>query len=376
MASSTALVGVVGAAVWRGRTPVWARGPKLRDGHPVLRMPVRAGLVVLCQQGNASPRGYTHSGGNCLYALDLSNCSEDVVEIVAAAPGRVAYVYGDSTPGDSNAGMRFGNQVKVDHGGGYFTFYSHLDKVTVREGELVRNGDPLGTMGSTGAAGNRHLHFSLHQGEARDMGVADSIPMRSLVTANVSRNYVFQSTPSEDFMGGQLDLWNGRIYGSENAPDAYVVDGLPRAELLEPLQASYERLAVIVEHRKRLDELAQAWQAHDATWAKEQLDPILARTPRHAVARYWFGTAVQMAQKQWVDAERMFEDLLTRGMGEATWEMWLRSWIHNRYGVMALEQKRPEAALTHFQTALQWATAVPERDFAAGHIKELGAVGR
>lgn len=110
MISSTALIDAAGTAGWRRMTPEWARGPKLRDGHPVLRMPVRAGLVVLCQQGNSSPRGYTHSGGNCLYALDLSNCAEDVVDIVAAAPGRVAYVYGDSTPGDSSAGMRFGNQ--------------------------------------------------------------------------------------------------------------------------------------------------------------------------------------------------------------------------------------------------------------------------
>ena len=372
MISSTALLGAAGTAAWQRLTPEWTRGPKLRDGHPVLRMPFRAGLVVLCQQGNSSPRGYTHSGGNCLYALDLSNCAEDVVDIVAAASGRVAYVYGDSTPGDSSAGMRFGNQIKVDHGGGYFTFYSHLDKVFVCEGDIVRNGDALGTMGTTGAAGNRHLHFSLHQGVARDMGVADSIPMRALVTANISHNYVFQSTPSPDFIGGQYDLWNGRLYASENAPDTRIVDTAPRTELLEQLQTAHEKLRVIVEHRKRLDEFAQAWEAHDVTWAMQQLDPILARTPRHAVARYWFGTAVLMAQKEWAKAERLFDELLNHGMAEATWEMWLRSWIHNRFGVMALEQKRADAALTHFKTALQWATALPERDFAATHIRELG----
>lgn len=374
MVSSLALVGAAGRALWLRQTPEWARGPKLRDGHPVLRMPVRAGMVVLCQQGNSSPRGFTHSGGNCLYALDLSNCAEEVMDIVAAAPGRVSYVYGDSTPGDSNAGMRFGNQIKVDHGGGYFTFYSHLDKIIVREGDVVRNGDPLGTMGSTGAAGNRHLHFSLHQGVAKDMGVGTSSPMRALVTANVSHNFVFQSLPSQELMGGQFELWNGRIYGSENEPDAYILDTAPRAELLEQLRAAKQRLEIIVDHRRQLDEVAQAWNAHDVAWAKQRLDPILAHTPHHALGRYWFGTAIHLAQQEWDEAERLFNDLLAHGMAEPTWEMWLRSWIHNRLGFIALEKNRPNDALTHFKTALELATAQPEHDFAAKHMKALGAV--
>jgi murein DD-endopeptidase MepM/ murein hydrolase activator NlpD len=115
-------------------------------------MPILAGMVARCQQRIASPPGHTHSGRNCLYALDLSNCAEEVIKIVAAASGRVAFVYRESPAVDSNAGLRFGNQVNVDHGGGYCTFYSHLEKVIVREGDVLRTDEPLGSMGNTGAA--------------------------------------------------------------------------------------------------------------------------------------------------------------------------------------------------------------------------------
>ena len=45
---------------------------------PTLRMPFRAGTVVLCQQGNLSPAGWTHSYSNALHAVDFS-CPEDVL---------------------------------------------------------------------------------------------------------------------------------------------------------------------------------------------------------------------------------------------------------------------------------------------------------
>ncbi len=369
--TATAASATIGGMVWRARTPAWSRGPKLRGGQPILRMPISAGQVALCQQGNSSPPGFTHSGGNCLYALDLSNCAEETVEVVAAASGRVSYLYRDSTLGDSSAGLRFGNHVKVDHGHGYFTFYSHLEKVTVNEGDIVRSGDVLGTMGNTGAAGNRHLHFSLHQGAAVEMGVGDSTPIRALITANVHRNLIFQSIPGSDFIGGGVDLWSGRIYGSENSPDEPMFDHEARGELRERLQAAYERLRVNVEHRILLDDFARAWEGHDAAWAEQILAPILKHDPQHSVARYWFGTAVHSTRQSWDEAEKTYQDLLTHGMLLPTWEMWLRSCIHNRLGVVAIARKRFDDARSHFRKALELATAFPEREFAREHLREL-----
>lgn len=371
-AGTIAASGLVAGLVLRSETPEWARGPKLRDGHPILRMPITRGHVVLCQQGNSSRPGFTHSGGNCLYALDLSNCAEKTMDIAAAGMGRVSLVYRDAQFGDSNAGLRFGNQVKVEHGLGYYSFYSHLERVFVREGDIVQSGALLGTMGTTGAAGNRHLHFSLHKSDPTSMGVPDSIPMRALVTTNAARNDVFKAQPSQDFIAGETDLWSGRIYGSENSPETRMLDDLaPSPELRELLKSAQARLQTTLQHRKALDEFAQAWEFHDVNWARNELDPILQATPGHPIARYWFGTAILLAERDWDAAKRLFYDLLENGQNEPSWEMWLRAWIHNRLGIVALERKLADAARRHFQQAFDLSVALPERKFAHEHLEAL-----
>jgi len=371
-AGAIAASGLVAGIALRSETPKWARGPKLRDGHPILRMPISRGQVVLCQQGNSSLPGFTHSGGNCLYALDLSNCAENTMNIVASSMGRVSLVYRDSKFGDSSAGLRFGNQVKVEHGLGYYSFYSHLEQVFVQEGDIVNSGDLLGTMGTTGAAGNRHLHFSLHKSDPTSMGVPDSIPMRALVTTNAARNDVFKAQPSQDFIAGGTDFWSGRIYGSDNAPEARMLDDLaPSAELREQLQAAHARLQTTLQHRKALDEFAQSWEFHDVAWAQNQLDPILKHTPQHPIARYWFGTAILLVQHDWNAAEQLFQDLLDNGGKEPSWEMWLRAWIHNRLGVVAMERKLTDAAKRHFEQAFALSVARPERAFARERLDAL-----
>ena len=52
-----------------------------------------------------------------------------------------------------------GNTVVVDHGGGLVTMVFHLASLAVDEGQQVRRGDPLGTVGETGRTTGPHLHF-------------------------------------------------------------------------------------------------------------------------------------------------------------------------------------------------------------------------
>lgn len=52
-----------------------------------------------------------------------------------------------------------GRTVVVDHGWGVSTIYAHLDSVSAREGQLLKRGQTLGKVGSTGRATGPHLHF-------------------------------------------------------------------------------------------------------------------------------------------------------------------------------------------------------------------------
>ena len=55
-----------------------------------------------------------------------------------------------------------GRTVLVDHGQGVVSAYFHLDTAMVSKGDLVRAGDRIGRVGSTGLATGPHLHFGVY----------------------------------------------------------------------------------------------------------------------------------------------------------------------------------------------------------------------
>lgn len=59
----------------------------------------------------------------------------------------------------------YGMFVVIDHNIDYITLYAHLTEVLVKEGDIVAQGQIIGTIGSTGNSTGPHLHF-----EIRDFG--------------------------------------------------------------------------------------------------------------------------------------------------------------------------------------------------------------
>ena len=55
-----------------------------------------------------------------------------------------------------------GGTVLLDHGHGLTSVYSHLKDVTVESGQRLRQGDVLGTVGSTGRATGAHLDWRIN----------------------------------------------------------------------------------------------------------------------------------------------------------------------------------------------------------------------
>ena len=88
-------------------------------------------------------------------------------EVIAAEDGEV--IYANETRG------ALGKAVVLQHDRGLRTVYAHLSIIIAREGETVRQGQPIGGVGDTGRATGPHLHF-----EVRRNGVAlnpeDSLP--------------------------------------------------------------------------------------------------------------------------------------------------------------------------------------------------------
>ena len=75
----------------------------------------------------------------------------------AAEAGVVAYA-GSEMQG-------YGNMLLIEHADGYTSVYAHNRALLVGVGDVVRRGQPIATVGRSGAVTEARLHFQLRAGD-------------------------------------------------------------------------------------------------------------------------------------------------------------------------------------------------------------------
>jgi hypothetical protein len=102
-----------------------------------------------CGQAWSGQTRTDHSPAN---AIDFNRTNDDGDPVVASAPGTVDVV---TNLGDTSSGR----YVRINHGGGYTTYYAHLSGFNVSVGQSVGYGSVIGYVGTSGNSTGPHLHY-------------------------------------------------------------------------------------------------------------------------------------------------------------------------------------------------------------------------
>jgi septal ring factor EnvC (AmiA/AmiB activator) len=113
------------------------------------------GRVVAEYGPQVNPRFGTRTFRN---GIDIE--ASEGSNIAAVFPGHVVY---------TGWFRGYGNLIIVDHGGEYYTVYAHAADIRVTEGDEVRQGQIIGTVGDTGSLQGPRLYFEVrHEGKPQD----------------------------------------------------------------------------------------------------------------------------------------------------------------------------------------------------------------
>jgi murein DD-endopeptidase MepM/ murein hydrolase activator NlpD len=133
-----------GTALLSGRPdPAWVlAADAFGRRSATLAWPVAAGWLT---------RGYGSGADGYHLATDIM-----------AATGAQVRAAGDALVGYADDGVRgYGNMVMLIHAGGAITAYAHNSRNLVQAGQVVKRGELIAEVGSTGISRGPHVHFEL-----------------------------------------------------------------------------------------------------------------------------------------------------------------------------------------------------------------------
>jgi hypothetical protein len=170
-----------------------------------------AGTFVIATPAHAAPSfdlpfpcGQTWTGNSSAssahvsWEIDFNRGSTATADlgdtVVAAAAGTVEV---SAHQGEVNG---YGNLIVINHGGGYYTYYAHLDVRAVVAGQSVLAGQAIGAVGNTSRTGNAispHLHYEVrypdrsqsHIIKAVFNGVTFGYDIDTVTSANCATSY-------------------------------------------------------------------------------------------------------------------------------------------------------------------------------------------
>lgn len=114
------------------------------DGRPVLKGWMSSAYGPRTDPFNGKPDWH--------HGVDFAG--KEGSEVLAVAAGVVTW---------TGTRSGYGEMVEISHGDGYVTRYAHNQKNLVQPGDVVRKGDTIALMGSSGRSTGAHVHYEVYK---------------------------------------------------------------------------------------------------------------------------------------------------------------------------------------------------------------------
>ena len=163
---------------------------------------------------------YSHHSAEVRLALDFVRNDGGTTNGSAVLASAAGTAYQHSQPSGA------GNYIRIEHGGGWRTYYFHLSAFSVGNGVAVSQGQRIGTTGSTGNSSGPHIHY-----EQLLNGVGQTIRINGVSLAPYPGSYGQKSIVSDNGCGGTgtyFTTWGSGVNVRSDARlSATVVASLP-----------------------------------------------------------------------------------------------------------------------------------------------------
>ncbi len=107
----------------------------------------------------------------------------------AAPTGTPIFAAGDGIIEYSGWKGTYGKYIRIKHNGTFKTAYAHLSKIYKKKGTRIKQGDVIGTLGSTGRSTGPHLHYEILLGGRQVNPLRIKLPSGKHIPKNEMANF-------------------------------------------------------------------------------------------------------------------------------------------------------------------------------------------
>lgn len=107
---------------------------------------------------------------------------------------------------------QYGNTVVVQHDDGHHSYYAHLDKAGVKEGDVIKVGDIIGNLGSSGKSTGPHVEIGIKTPDRKSINPLDYPPLKNMFAPKpiAGGETLLASTSNQRLPGESLEDFQNR----------------------------------------------------------------------------------------------------------------------------------------------------------------------